>query len=171
MDPADLEPLLRDKIRVDPSSGCWLWTAALNEAGYGMVQRKIEGQWRVRRVHRLVYAALVGDPGEMLDHLCRVRSCCNPAHLEPVDNGENVRRGVGPQRIREKWAAPRSCPSGHPLEGDNLYIGKSRDWINRLCMECRREAARKHYWKSRGLPVPEKKRKYSRRQPVQPPDS
>jgi hypothetical protein len=29
-----------------------------------------------------------------LDHLCRVRSCVNPAHLEPVTNAENCRRGA-----------------------------------------------------------------------------
>lgn len=28
-----------------------------------------------------------------LDHLCRVRSCVNPDHLEPVTRAENLRRG------------------------------------------------------------------------------
>jgi len=31
--------------------------------------------------------------GLELDHLCRVRSCCNPDHLEPVTHKENIRRG------------------------------------------------------------------------------
>jgi hypothetical protein len=47
-------------------------------------------------VHRDVYEQLVGPipEGLVLDHLCRNRSCCNPAHLEPVTTAENVRRGL-----------------------------------------------------------------------------
>ncbi len=43
------------------------------------------------------YLALVGPIHEAtLDHLCRVRPCVNPAHLEPVSQRENVLRGVSP---------------------------------------------------------------------------
>ena len=47
--------------------------------------------------HRVTYEALVGSIplGLDLDHLCRVRSGANPAHLEPVTRKENLRRGMG----------------------------------------------------------------------------
>jgi hypothetical protein len=49
-----------------------------------------------------------------LDHLCRVRHCVNPAHLEPVTRAENLRRGIG-----NKPSA--LCRAGHVVSGDNVY--------------------------------------------------
>lgn len=74
-----------------PESGCWIWTGELNRNGYGRV-------WRLgRRVmaHRAMYELLVGPipEGLVLDHLCRVRCCVNPKHLEPVTVRENTIRG------------------------------------------------------------------------------
>jgi hypothetical protein len=70
--------------------GCWLWTGACNSTGYG--QWGVNG--RSRSVHRVAYEALVGPipDGLTIDHLCRVRPCCNPEHLEPVTIAENTAR-------------------------------------------------------------------------------
>ena len=69
------------------STGCWEWTGHVNNAGYGRVKNDY--------AHRLAYEMFVGPipDGADLDHLCRRRSCVNPAHLEPVTRSENVRRG------------------------------------------------------------------------------
>lgn len=77
--------------RVEKGEGCWIWPDATNDAGYGQVHH----QGRVVYVHRLAYEQLVGPipEGLVLDHLCRNTRCVNPAHLEPVTIGENVRRG------------------------------------------------------------------------------
>lgn len=71
--------------------GCWLWTGSTNRGGYGNFSHLGEVS-----AHRSAFHALVGPipAGMHLDHLCRVRSCCNPAHLEPVTNRENARRGA-----------------------------------------------------------------------------
>lgn len=74
-----------------PETGCWIWMGSLNRNGYG---RYILGG-RTRVVHRLIWI-LLGKPlsdKEVLDHLCRVRCCCNPHHLEPVTHRENTLRG------------------------------------------------------------------------------
>lgn len=65
---------------------CWLWTGPLNHSGYGTAS----GQG----AHRVVFQRLVGTvaSGLELDHLCRVRNCVRPDHLEPVTRSENVRR-------------------------------------------------------------------------------
>jgi len=61
-------------------------------SGYGIVG---DDARRTRLAHRVVYATLRGPipHGLTLDHLCRVRGCVNPAHLEAVTNTVNVRRG------------------------------------------------------------------------------
>ena len=71
-------------------SGCWLWQRSKSRDGYGWASLKN----RTKQAHRLVYELIKGPvpDGLVLDHLCRVRHCVNPDHLEPVTPGENVRR-------------------------------------------------------------------------------
>lgn len=76
--------------KVDKTSTCWLWTGAMNK-GYGVFNT---GNG-TKEVHRIAYQMLVGSipSGLVIDHLCRVRNCINPDHLEVVTNRENVSRG------------------------------------------------------------------------------
>jgi len=117
--------------RIDASGDCWEWTGRLNPKGYGQVG--IRGTQRY--VHRLVWEVLVGSipEGLEIDHLCRVRCCCNPDHLEPVTHTENLRRGIGNGRVRKTH-----CPRGHPYLGDNLYVQSDG---KRRCRACRSEEA------------------------------
>ena len=77
--------------KVDKTDTCWLWTSTLNWDGYGQI--RMQGKMRI--AHRLSYETLVGPiPGGLeLDHLCKVRNCVRPDHLEPVTHAENVARG------------------------------------------------------------------------------
>lgn len=76
---------------------CWLWTGQI-------AQRTGYGQTRVRSrkvgAHRAMYEREVGPipDGLELDHLCRVRVCVNPAHLEAVTRSVNVQRGYDARR-------------------------------------------------------------------------
>lgn len=72
----------------------------------------------------------------ILDHLCRNRICCNPDHVEPVTNRENIVRGVG---FAATHAAATHCPTGHPYSGENLRI---RPCGRRSCRECERRRNR-----------------------------
>jgi hypothetical protein len=91
-DPSDLPDIDREKIRVNSQTGCWEWTASLTTSGYGQVNR---GR-RNKKAHRHIYEQLVRElePVDHLDHVCRVRHCVNPAHLEVVEPLENSRRGI-----------------------------------------------------------------------------
>lgn len=115
------------KVLPEPTSGCWLWTASADPAGYGhmSVRRRLIG------AHRLSYMALVGGiaPDLQIDHRCRTPSCVNPAHLEVVTRLENVRRGL-------KGRLTTRCPRGHAYEG-NVYVVKTGPRAGkRRCRDC-----------------------------------
>lgn len=73
-----------------PIAGCIVWTGALNDSGYGRM--KIHSKFR--RAHIVAWEIQNGPvaAGLCIDHLCRVRCCINPAHMELVTPSENVRR-------------------------------------------------------------------------------
>lgn len=97
-------------IEPEPNSGCWLWIGHITEDGYGAVG---EGG-RSLLVHRVLYALLVGPipPDRELDHLCRVRRCGNPRHVEPVTGVVNVRRGCRTKLTVESAAEIRRLVAG-----------------------------------------------------------
>lgn len=88
-----MELFLKHKHKIDvcKETGCWQWQGEINRNGYGRAYHK--GRRPV--VHRLLYEDLVGPipEGLVLDHVCKVRNCCNPMHMDPVTQKENVHRG------------------------------------------------------------------------------
>ncbi len=88
----------REDYKVNPETGCWEWLGGTSR-GYGW--GRFDGANRV--VHIYYYERLVGPvpSGLQLDHLCRNRRCCNPDHLEPVTQIENLRRGAGTKLKKE----------------------------------------------------------------------
>jgi hypothetical protein len=137
------------KIYVCPITGCWLSTYALGRDGYTQVRPP--GGGLVRMTHTVVFEALVGPvpPGLQLDHLCRVRCCCNPDHLEPVTGRENLLRG---NTFQAANVAKTHCPQGHPYDAVNtMMVGKNK--TNRACRECYRQAWRRRYGKHSPTPV------------------
>jgi len=87
------------RVRVDPS-GCWIYEGSINPvSGYGYITcNKDEWPCRTASVHKVAYHFLVGPvpEGLVIDHLCAVRACVRPTHLEPVTMGENTERGGQP---------------------------------------------------------------------------
>lgn len=77
------------KRTIQSPIGCWEWVGAINQAGYGQMS-----DGRSNLAHRFAYELLVGaiPDGLQIDHLCNVRNCVNPAHLEPVTGSENMHR-------------------------------------------------------------------------------
>src|SRR5258708_2280171 len=99
---ADLLDRMGTKFTV--GDDCWLWHAAIDKAGYA----RIGDQGKVLYAHRVMYEMLGGPipTGLHIDHLCRVRHCIRPAHLEPVTSRVNSMRGVG---VAPKNAAKTHC--------------------------------------------------------------
>lgn len=73
-----------------------------NGAGYIVVGRLVNGTLKARHAHILRYEQINGPAPAVLDHLCRNRWCCNPAHLDAVSHTENVRRGAATKLDVEK---------------------------------------------------------------------
>lgn len=115
--------------RVEITDTCWLWTGHTERNGYPVA-------W-VDKInvlaHRLVYEILVGTipDGLEIDHLCRVRRCVRPDHLEPVTHAENMRRA--------RWIV---CKQGHPLTADNVYYHRRGGRTCRTCALARAAAHR-----------------------------
>lgn len=120
------------KYEPEPNTGCWLWTAFVDAAGYGRINSGARASGGILYAHRVSYELHVGPipAGLQLDHLCRVRSCVNPAHLEPVTAQENTSRGLG--------AAKPCCARGHALCGTNVRLYRGA----RVCRTCHRDRER-----------------------------
>jgi hypothetical protein len=128
------------KITVDASTGCWLWTKYVGPHGYGMINVPAsESDKTIQYAHRYSYAATYGaiPSGLDLDHLCRRRTCVNPAHLEAVTRRENLLRG---NTLTAAKVAQTHCSNGHPLSGENLYVNPASG--SRNCRTCRTELYR-----------------------------
>jgi len=84
--------------KVNKTNTCWLWEGTVENTGYGSFA---VSHTKGVLAHRLAYELSVGEipSGLTLDHLCRVRNCVNPDHLEPVTCAENIRRG-GQAKLR-----------------------------------------------------------------------
>jgi len=114
--------------RVVKDDGCWEWTGTHLPTGYGTFGKAY--------THRLAYELEVGSipEGYDIDHLCRNRGCCNPAHLEAVTHYENTRRA---------WALMTHCRRGHPFDEENTHWEVNRlGNLARRCRACSRDRAR-----------------------------
>ena len=85
--PVPMDPLTRYTV---DTKGCWIWSGPRHPSGYGSI--KWGGKATV--AHRVVYTLLKGPipDGMVIDHLCSVKMCVNPEHLDPVTSSTNTQR-------------------------------------------------------------------------------
>lgn len=106
-------------------SGCWLWKGCIMRDGYGkFTVSKKESHLAYRYSWRLFR----GEPPVwpmQLDHLCRVRACVNPDHLEVVTQKENHRRHRKP-----------FCKWGHAMTDENRYWYSANGKLVHRCKAC-----------------------------------
>lgn len=114
--------------RVDMGAGCWIWRGGRSPTGYGHFSTEsYKGL-----AHRYAYMSVYGPipEGLTLDHLCRIRECVRPLHLEPVTQRTNNRRGLSPSAIN---AVKTHCPRGHEYTPKTTYY---RPFGYRECRLC-----------------------------------
>jgi len=103
-----LEERFHSKYTVDEKSGCWMWTAAINEKGYGMIG--LPRTNKISRAHRVSWELHNGKipVGLFVLHKCDTPLCVNPEHLfigTLKDNSQDMvskGRGVTPDNRGER---------------------------------------------------------------------
>ena len=143
-----LRKRFEDKYIPEPNSGCWLWIGSGHSAGYGSIFYNGKSDY----AHRVSYILQYGEipDGLQIDHLCRVRSCVNPDHLEAVTPRVNTKRGNASESLQSHYDLNRlktHCPHGHEYSEENtLHTACGR----RQCKTCNRDRQRR-YRRLRGL--------------------
>jgi len=110
---------------------CWVWKGSIASNGYSRFYTEMKQFF----AHRISYFLTNGPipAGKQVDHLCRNRSCTNPAHLEAVTRKENLLRGESFSAINSRKT---HCYRGHPFSGRNLGVAWSRGMPSRSCRKC-----------------------------------
>lgn len=111
---------------------CWIWKKLLDVNGYGRIT--IHG--KNRRATRSYYQHHIGSiaEGNHLDHLCRVRACVNPWHLEPVPPASNVRRGAKSLYTEDDIKRMMEMRNRGIFYKDiALYFGTKTEYIQAIC--------------------------------------
>jgi hypothetical protein len=131
---------LFEKSHPEPNSGCWLWIGATSSLGYSTM--RFRGKNHL--AHRVSYILHRGEipKNQELDHLCRVRCCVNPHHLELVTRRENIMRS--PLSLPNQRRAQTHCIHGHVFDETNTRVDKAG---KRVCRTCVRN--RKRYYRAR----------------------
>jgi HNH endonuclease len=138
---ADLA-VIEERSIPEPNSGCWIWLFQVDRDGYA--RARVNGKAH-QHVARVSYECVNGPlpPGLVPDHLCRVRPCVNPSHVEPVTPLENLIRGRAPAVTRARHAAQTHCKHGHEYTLENTYWQPKKGKADqRVCRECNRAKAR-----------------------------
>jgi hypothetical protein len=143
-------------MNIDFTDDCWLWEGPTQKDGYG----QLGWDGATRPAHRVAWKEWIGPipNGYQIDHLCEVRNCVKPEHLEPVTKRENARRMVErkgwveggikyEKKPREQWKRKPTlkekthCSRGHVLSEVGIYEynwkGKMMYWC-KLCRAIRK---------------------------------
>ena len=116
--------------------GCWIWQMCRNSRGYGLKWDR--GARRLTLAHRWYYERACGPipDGMQIDHLCSVKACVNPAHLEAVTPRVNSQRAFAskertPVPVREQPTVrrvdQRECTAWSGCRDRNGYGAK---WVD-----------------------------------------
>lgn len=76
------------RVEIGHPRECWPWTGATRRYGYGNL-RMPDGNVSA---HRVAYADFYGEvpEGRILLHTCDTPPCCNPFHLVPGTQRDNL---------------------------------------------------------------------------------
>jgi hypothetical protein len=105
-------------LRPSPDA-CWIWQGRVNSNGYGRFEVWQQGRRFRPLAHRIAYRLDKGglDDTIKLLHRCDLPSCCNPDHLRPGTQADNMADASAKGRLAGK-RVPR---------GENHYATRLTD--------------------------------------------
>ncbi len=105
-------------------SPCHIWLLAKAQNGYGFERVPTRP---MTYAHRTAFERARGPipAGMQIDHLCRVRECVNPDHLEIVTQKENVRRGKSTKLTVANVRSIRSSDEKHQVLAERHGVSAS----------------------------------------------
>lgn len=118
----------------------WIWQSNCNKhSKYGMFKLKGKNYYS----HRIAWFLVNHKQPPLrhdLDHLCKVRNCVNPEHLELVTHSINCMRGI-------LGSNQKICQRGHKLDGYNRNVTEIRkNGTEKIqCRECANMRKRGYY--------------------------
>lgn len=82
--------------QLDWYTPCWLWGGGTHDKGYGRFYLGKDPIYETKvwsYTHRISFEHWIGfpPPGYIVDHQCNHKLCCNPTHLWPETNNNNLR--------------------------------------------------------------------------------
>lgn len=119
-----------NQCKISQDTGCWVFGGIIAANGYGHTKLKT-GKKYYSLVHRVMYSNMLGPipKGHHVHHLCKNRSCCNPAHLESISPSDHKKL--------EPPVPKKYCNHGHKMTPENTIIVRRRSGSsNRACRTC-----------------------------------
>ncbi len=130
---------MTEALAVNLEAPCWLFQGAKRK-GYGYMRVKSYG-WGA---HRYMWTMMRGPipEGMHVHHLCRVRHCVNPQHMELVTPHDHCYK---PDSLAGRFAIRTHCVNGHEFTVANTLLYRGY----RCCRQCHRERELKRYHQRR----------------------
>jgi|SRR6478736_2190505 len=91
---------IRQRVKIDPKTGCWLWQQHRDKHGYGHSTHAYN-HGLDQEAHRAAYHVFKGriPKGKQVRHQCHNPPCCNPDHLLLGVQKDNVADNVRDGRV------------------------------------------------------------------------